>query len=180
MYINTDTSAYPISEQEIRAAHPNTSFPVPFAPPEGYAWVFPAPQPAYNAITHAVREAAPELTSLGVWEQRWETVALPPDVVAANQAAQAERVRVEVVFNTQKRLDTFAQTRNYDGILSLCTYATSPTAKFAAEGQYGVAARDATWAKLYEILAEVQAGTRPMPSGFADVEPELPALVWPN
>jgi hypothetical protein len=30
------------------------------------------------------------------------------------------------------------------------------------------------------LLAEVQAGTRPMPSGFADIEPELPPLVWPT
>jgi hypothetical protein len=37
-----------------------------------------------------------------------------------------------------------------------------------------------TWARLYELLAEVQAGTRPMPTGFADIEPELPPLVWPT
>lgn len=91
----------------------------------------------------------------------------------------AEEVQAEVVEATQARLDAFARTRNYDGILSLCTYATSPTAKFAAEGQYGVEARDATWAKLYEMLDEVQDGMRPMPTGFADVEPELPALAWP-
>ena len=52
--------------------------------------------------------------------------------------------------------------------------------KFTAEGQYCVDARDATWAKLLEILAEIQAGTRPRPSGYADIEPELPLLVWPN
>lgn len=91
-----------------------------------------------------------------------------------------EEIRAEVVEATQARLDAFAGTRNYDGILSLCTYATSPTAKFAAEGQYGVEARDATWAKLYEMLSEVQAGARPMPNTYADIEPELPALSWPT
>lgn len=85
-----------------------------------------------------------------------------------------------IVEATQQRLDDFARTRNYDGILSLCTYATSTNAKFQAEGQYGVEARDATWAKLYEILAEVEAGTRPVPTGYAEIEPELPALVWPQ
>lgn len=35
------------------------------------------------------------------------------------------------------------------------------------------------WAKLYEILAEVETGTRPMPVGFKDIEPELPILQWP-
>ena len=86
----------------------------------------------------------------------------------------------DVVDNTQARLDDFAKTRNYDGILSLSTYASSPTAKFQAEGQYGVEARDATWATLYTILAEVEAGTRPLPEGYDDVEPELPALAWPT
>lgn len=79
----------------------------------------------------------------------------------------------------QWRLDDFAGTRNYDGILSACTYATSGVAKFAAEGQYCVDARDATWSKCYEILGEVIAGERSLPSGFSDIEPELPALVWP-
>ena len=80
---------------------------------------------------------------------------------------------------TQKRLDDFAKTRNYDGILSACTYATSTVPKFAAEGQYCVNARDNTWAALYTIMAEVEAETRPMPTGYADIEPLLPVLTWP-
>lgn len=80
---------------------------------------------------------------------------------------------------TQQRLDDFARTRNYDGILSACTYATSTVPQFAAEGQYCVERRDATWAKLYNIMTEVEAGTRPMPTGYADIEAELPSLVWP-
>lgn len=35
-------------------------------------------------------------------------------------------------------------------------------------------------AKLYEMLAEVEAGTRPLPDGYADVESELPVLAWPD
>jgi len=96
----------------------------------------------------------------------------------ANQEAMTA-LQAEITKATQQRLDDFARTRNYDGILSLCTYATSTVPKFQAEGQYGVTARDATWAKLYEMLAEVEAGTRPMPNGYADVEPELPVLEWP-
>lgn len=90
-----------------------------------------------------------------------------------------EEIRNVIVQQTQQRLDDFAKTRNYDGILSLATYATSTNAKFQDEGQYGVTARDATWAKLYEIMAEVEAGTRPMPGSFEDIEPELPKLEWP-
>lgn len=90
-----------------------------------------------------------------------------------------EQLQQEIVAATQTRLDDFAKTRNYDGILSLCTYATDTNPRFAAEGQYGVEARSVTWAKLYEILDEVKAGTRPTPSSFADIESELPVLTWP-
>lgn len=83
------------------------------------------------------------------------------------------------VESIQQRLDAFARTRNYDGILSAATYATSAVAKFKAEGQYAVAARDATWAKGYEILAAVQAGTRPA-STLDELASELPALEWPQ
>jgi hypothetical protein len=91
-----------------------------------------------------------------------------------------DEIKAEIMTATQQRLDTFAKTRLYDGVLSLCTYATSPNPKFKAEGQYGVEARDTTWATLYEIMEEVQAGTRPMPSGYSEIESELPVLQWPN
>jgi hypothetical protein len=78
----------------------------------------------------------------------------------------------------QARLDAFARTRGYDGILSACTYATSANPKFAAEGQYCVQARDATWATCYEILNAVQSGARPTPT-WEELEAELPALQWP-
>lgn len=90
-----------------------------------------------------------------------------------------EEIQSEITIATQKRLDDFARERFYDGILSLCTYATSQYPKFRSEGQYGVTARDGTWGKLYEILVAVQDGTRPMPSGYAEIESELPALIWP-
>jgi hypothetical protein len=179
MYINTNTNQYPVSESEIRAEFSNTSFPAPFAAPQPYQVVFSSPQPSHDPVTHGVREVAPELTDKGHWEKRWEVYAFDAEVVAANQAAAALRLQDEVVSSTQKRLDEFAKTRNFDGILSACTYASSTVLKFQREGQYCVEARDQTWAKLYEILAEVEAGTRPIPTGFSDIEPSLPALVWP-
>ena len=94
-------------------------------------------------------------------------------------AKTPEEVQLDVVTKTQERLDAFAATRNYAGILSLCTYSVSLVPKFAAEGQYGVQLRDDTWSKCYEILAEVEAGTRPLPSGYAAIAPELPAPQWP-
>jgi len=88
-------------------------------------------------------------------------------------------LQAEIVQATQQRLDAFAQTKTYDNMLSACTYATSTVPLFRAEGQYCVEARDATWAKLVEILAEVESGVRPVPQGFAEIEGELPVLSWP-
>lgn len=104
---------------------------------------------------------------------------LESSLVAA-ETVWHEVLKDEIVRDTQKHLDQFAMTRGYDGILSACTYHSSAVTKFQVEGAYCVQARDATWAKLYEMLDEVTAGTRPVPSGFADVLPELPTLAWPE
>lgn len=101
----------------------------------------------------------------------------PPHEPTPEELAQA--LQDAVVAATQRRLDDFARSRGYDNILSASTYATSAVPKFAAEGQVCVNARDATWATLYTVLGEVLAGTRPMPSGYADIAPLLPALEWP-
>jgi hypothetical protein len=90
-----------------------------------------------------------------------------------------EQIIAEYTAAVQQRIDAFARTRNYDGILSAATYATSTVLTFAAEGQYAVAARDTTWAKCYEILAAVESGARPLPT-LAELFAELPALVWPQ
>jgi len=94
-------------------------------------------------------------------------------------ALTPQEVQALVVSETQSRLDEFARTRNYDSILSACTYATSTVPKFASEGQCAVNARDATWSALYTLMAEVESGVRQLPTGFADVEPLLPELTWP-
>ena len=134
--------------------------------------------PAYDLVTQQRSEIDPLLVD-GVWTQQWLVTALAAEVIAANQITAVAALQEAIVAATQARLDDFAQTRNYDSILSACTYATSSVPKFAAEGQAAVNARDATWSALYAVLADVQAGTRPMPTGLADVEPDLPALVWP-
>ena len=160
---------------QVRKLYPNKSFPASgqIDTPEVSSYV-PSTTPDYDPATHAVREVAPVG---GV--QQWEVYPLPAEEVAANQAAAAQALQQSIVDATQQRLDEFARTRNYDGILSACTYATSAVPKFAAEGQYAVQARDATWAALYAFMADVQAGTQPVPAGFEDVEPLLPPLAWP-
>jgi hypothetical protein len=179
MYIKTTNGAYekPYSIGQLRKDNPNTSFPKYPTDALLAEWgVYPvqsAPKPDYNPSTQKVIEGHP-INQAGSWVQTWQVVPLSADEIAE----RLKNLQDSIISGTQQRLDQFAQARNYDGILSLCTYATSANPKFKPEGAYGVQARDQTWAKLYEILAEVETGVRPVPAGYADIEPELPPLVW--
>ena len=79
----------------------------------------------------------------------------------------------------QKHLDDKARERNYDGILSACSYATSTNLKFKAEGQALVEWRDLVWAACYSIQEQVLAGTRAIPTE-AEILSELPIFTWPE
>jgi hypothetical protein len=177
--INQIVEQFPYSFAQLQADNPQTSF--PSKPTDAMLAsfdVFPVVSTGAQ-YDQATQVATQEGCEYNADKQRWETSWVVRDKTAEELAQQQAELQQNIVAQTQQRLDSFANTRNYDGILSLCTYATSTVTKFQAEGQYGVEARDATWAKLYEIMAEVQVGTRPMPTGFADIEADLPTLAWP-
>jgi hypothetical protein len=116
-----------------------------------------------------------------------EQVALSPDEVAEYEARQAaaaanagEVLKAEIVSAAHAALDSFARTRGYDNILSACTYATDTNPVFAAEGQRCVDLRGQTWATLYTMLAEVEAGQRPVPVSVEEVIALLPVPEWPT
>lgn len=132
-----------------------------------------------NPVTQAPWGSVDELQAYAnnvAGDSRYFSPYLSPEQEGELRKAQLQD---EIITAVQQRLDSFAATRNYNGMLSLCTYATSTNAKFSAEGQYGVELRDATWAKCYEILGEVEAGTRPLPTGYDEIAPELPTPNWP-
>ncbi|KXS55184.1 MAG: phage tail fiber protein [Marinobacter sp. T13-3] len=104
-------------------------------------------------------------------------IELPADPVAVRQA-EAEGLKARFEKAVQNHMDATATERNYDGILSLCTYATSSVTKFAAEGQAGVEWRDQVWAKCYQILSDVEAGSRSAPTE-PELISELPVFEWP-
>jgi hypothetical protein len=175
---NNAVVKYPYSIREFCLDNLNISFPVGVeSRPEILSefGLFPVYQTTISIPLDKVANEGTPVKINDVWTQTW-TLA---DATASQIQAKKLQLQTSIVAATQLRLDTFAQTRNYDGILSACTYATSPTAKFATEGQYCVTQRDATWAKLYQILGEVEAGTRPMPDSYASIESLLPSLSWP-
>jgi hypothetical protein len=178
MWIKPDTKQTFLTHSDIRSAFSNVSFPVVMSDDDiasvGVLPVTQTPKPTYDRRVKRVEEVTPILDV--VWKQQWQVV----DLSDAEKTAMALQIKQEIIDSTQNRLNTFANTRYYDEILSLCTYATSPNPKFKAEGQYGVEVRDSTWALLYKMLDDVQTGKRPMPSGYSEIESELPILQWPN
>lgn len=104
-----------------------------------------------------------------------------------------EVIKEEIIIKTQNHLDIFAQTRSYDGTVSIGKYIgitddeinalpeslQDLTRKFRSECKYLSLMTAATWARCYEILGEVESGLRVMPNSFEDIVGELPTLEWP-
>jgi len=175
---NNAVDKYPYTPTDLRRDNPEKSLPrvinAATMASFGALVVFNTTQPSITDQQVLV-EGTPVFAN-----DRWEQVWTVRDKTAEEIAADQQRIQADITEATQQRLDDFAQTRNYDDIKSACDYAGCSVTSFSVEGQYCKDKRAETWAKLYEILGEVQAGTRPMPTGYADIEAELPALSWPN
>ena len=135
------------------------------------------PQYVYDPATHKLDNRRFVINEDTVTEE-WDIVNIPSP--PPPPVPTPEEIQNSIVQSTQKRLDDFAKTRNYDGILSACSYVDDPHPKFQKEGQYCITVRSQTWLKLYEIQAEVQQGLRAMPTKFSDIEGDLPLLIWPE
>lgn len=178
-YVNTTTLEI-VEAADIMAAYPDVSFPNRAwtdedLAPYGYADLWYPPNPPVPTTYENLVQVDPVEIG-GVWYRQFIVVPMTPEEVAVKN----QQLWAEFTLDTQKRLDIFAQTRGYNDILSLCTYATSPTQKYATEGAYGVQARDNTWFDFYELMDKVAANLEPMPTTFQEVEAYLPVLEWPN
>jgi hypothetical protein len=89
-----------------------------------------------------------------------------------------EQIISSLTSAVQRYLDDTVRVKNYDSILSACTYSTSSIPQFKAEGQACIEWRDACWSKCYSIIADVNAGLRSIPTEESIVS-EMPSLIWP-
>lgn len=128
--------------------------------------------PAPNTLSR-YREAAEWCNTNGaaVIEDKgeyYEVVALPePTEEECAAALQAQYTAL-----IQSMLDKEAQKLGYDSCLSVCSYIDTGVTKFDVEGKQFRAWRSAIWKRGYELLDEVKAGTRAVPT-----PEELPNLL---
>lgn len=187
MYVlvnNQVVEKYPYSISNLRNDNPQVSFPANLSLRVLAMYnVFPVVNVSAN-YDPETQYAAPNGCVYNEQEQRWETgwtITNKTQEELDNQAASQQQALIDsFISSAQNRLDSFAKERGYDDIKSACDYAGCSVTKFDIEGQYCKDKRAETWEKMYQILAEVEAQTRPAPTSFSDFESELPILTWPN
>lgn len=104
----------------------------------------------------------------------------PPAVTIAEvPPAVIQRVAKLATDKVEQRLNAWANTRNYESILSAVSYVNSPIPNFQADSQKAVQVRDTSWVALYQYLDKVTSSQVPVPKTFEDdIEPHLPVPSW--
>lgn len=128
-----------------------------------------AGRPCYKGIANAVWDAPPtaEGKTAYITFNGWEL---------RDNPTPAE-IQAELTKAVQAYMDAKVQERGYDGILSACSYVNTGIERFDNEGAACRAWRSDVWDKCYAMLAEVQVGTRAVPT-VEELISELPKLEW--
>lgn len=147
---NNQVAEYPVTEFDIRARFPNTSFTTDFSSglPDGYVRVQPAGQPAEDALK-VITQGQPVLVD-GVWTQVWtQTDKYTAEELAAREASK-----------TQEQTQTARDVRNSK--LAECDWTQLPDAPVNQQA----------WATYRQALRDISSQT-----GFPwDIQwPEAPA-----
>jgi hypothetical protein len=113
------------------------------------------------------------------WQDEVQVQPTDEEIEAEYATQTAKEAMAAVVTAIQTTLDNGAKAKGYDNIISACTYSMQPPGvMFQAEGQAFVNWRTNVWATAYATLAQVQAGTVPMPTPEQAVA-AMPAYVTP-
>lgn len=108
-----------------------------------------------------------------IGSEQVERDATPDEIAEIEARKNAKPSEASYIAAVQDMLDTEARRKNYDNILSACSYAGAPN-PFQAEAVSFVQWRGDCWSRCYAILADVQASRRTQPT-VAELVAELPA-----
>ena len=132
--------------------------------------VFPVKPVLHPSLMAQIREDAPDDAEQG-WTFDGVRYAPPPPPPPPNARDYAAAV--------QARLDITAQQRDYDNILSACSYIGSNVARFSREAEALKTWRDSAWAYCYSALDDIAAGQTSRPT-IAEFVAALPPFSWPS
>lgn len=104
-------------------------------------------------------------------------IVAPQGLVEQLQAEQAKALQDSYTKAMEAYMDAKAQERGYDTRYTASLRVNSTVEEFRLEGQAFIDWMDNCYAKGYEVLADVQSGTRPLPT-VDEFLAELPKLVW--
>lgn len=106
------------------------------------------------------------------------TFELNPRSAAEIATERANQTRAALTAVINAHVEEAARGRDYNDAAALAGYANSTVPSWAAEAQAFVSWRDQVWITAYSMLAEVEAGTRGIPSETELLE-ALPDITWP-
>ena len=183
MYVkiaNNSVETYPYSVNNLKTDNPNVSFPKDISDSLLQEWdVYPvtivdSSNTVYDHFTEkVVADSEPTLVD-GIWTLDSSVVTM----TAEEQEEYKQNLIASYSDVVQRHLDAEARTKLYDNIMSACSYA-SGTGTYATEGQAALAWRIAVWEHVEQVLADVEAGTRTLPTR-QELLDELPTMTWPS
>lgn len=139
-----------------------------FITPEGYIRKVLAkpdprdnPRPGEIMLPYTPPEHDPDLVSANPIQPILGTEILFTLEPHPNAAERVTRTRIAQI---QQHLDTEAQKRGYDNIISAVSYSIDMQGPFHQEGMAFARWRSECWKKAFEILDEVEKGQRAIPS----------------
>lgn len=105
-----------------------------------------------------------------------------PEQETVNIEAVDKRMVDAIVAQTkiyaQDALDKFAQSRLYDNMNSLTSYATSKNDSRRKEAQRGVDLKDAVWDYLIDLESRILSGAVGVPKRADEILSQIPQLTW--
>lgn len=109
-------------------------------------------------------------------------VAPPPEIVPPEEEEihipTQDEIKKQLTDAVQNYLDRVAQEKNYDGILSVCSYFDSGDETFDREGEIARKWRSLVWRTCYQLMDEVLAGEREIPTEEELIYELLPRINW--
>ena len=130
-------------------------------------YYYQSPDNSLHALDSQAFEYLLPVGSKSITAAQYATLSAPPTPTTAQIIAEFEAA-------VQGYLDNFAQTWNYESILSAASYASSTVTQFKNEALALIAWRDAVWSACYAAEAAIKAGTQAMPVSTAAFIATLP------